>query len=242
MAKSLFWFASLFVIVSLACSSSAAVPTQTVPMDQGQLKTSSPTKAVNTPKPTNTSQPTNKPKPTNTPLPTYTPYPTSTPMPTYTPYPSYTPVPTNTPVPPTLTPLPTYTPYPTYTPFLTTTPEGITFSSLSKSTSKIYYGGCGTSTVEFTLTTTGDTSNHYIYLFFHLKDKDSSATTDWNDGKNVNGNGPNTWKVTFDANNDLSLMPYNNAWLIYQFVLQAKDGSHINGPSYGDITVSKCSP
>ena len=216
MAKPLFLLASLFVIVSLACSSSAAVPTQTIPIDQGQLKTSSPTKEVNSPEPT------------------------STPLPTYTPYPTYTPMPTFTPVPLTLTPMPTYTSYPTYTPILTTTPEGITFSNLSKSSSQIYWGGCGTSTVDFTLNTTGDTSSHYMYLFFHLMDKDSSATTDWNDGKNVYGNGPNAWKFTFDANKDLSVMPYKNAWLIYQFVLQAKDGSHINSPSYGDITVSEC--
>jgi hypothetical protein len=84
-------FATLFVIISISCSSSAKATKPASTGGQEQVVATSTLKAVSTLGPTNIPKPTNTPQPTSTPGPTNTPKPTSTPKPTETLEPTATP-------------------------------------------------------------------------------------------------------------------------------------------------------
>lgn len=199
--------------------------------------------------PSETATPTATSTPTH--LPTYTNTATGTPTRTNTPRPTHTRVPTRTPSPEvveqaaTATRKPSNTPAPTNTKEAEPTSAEIALLEPSKDAQHIYQGdtSCGNNTVNFTISATGPITDHVMFMFWNIQDKTTGNSIGWNSGQIMHKvRGENTWTFSFDADTMTDDLPYQQAWYIYQFILQARGGSNETWRSatYSDITIARC--
>ena len=197
--------------------------------------------ASDTPTPTATDTPTLLPTYTNTATATRT----NTPRPTKTPSPTKTKYPTITQKAAAATKTATRTPRATATKGITPTSSVITLSDPKKNTQHIYQGGtsCGPNEVNFTIAAEGPITDHIMFIFWNVQDKTTGNSIGWNSGQIMQKvRGENTWTFTFNANTMTGPLPYQEAWFIYQFILQARGGSNekTRSPAYSDITLTNC--
>ena len=196
-----------------------------------------------TPTPTATSTPTH--------LPTYTNTATATPTRTNTPRPTRTRTPTRTPSPTAVKEAATATRKPSNTPASTSTQEAAPTSAEiillepTKDGQHVFQGdtSCGNNTVNFTISATGPITDHVMFMFWNIQDKTTGSSIGWNSGQIMHKvRGENTWTFSFDADTMTDDLPYQQAWFIYQFILQAKGGSNETWRSatYSDITIARC--
>ncbi|MGB8253582.1 MAG: hypothetical protein WCF08_10235 [Anaerolineaceae bacterium] len=142
-----------------------------------------------------------------------------------------------------LAPTPSNTANPTLS-IPTLKPGGVgSFTSLSKSTDKFYYGSasCGPKVVNFSVNINNPSGIRYVFIFVRLDDKASDAKTEWDDGKYMSSIGSGNYTVAINSESDIPLYTsYPEAWLGYQFVIQQPDGNLVRSQVYYDITLAKC--
>lgn len=170
---------------------------------------------------------------------------TSTRRPTNTRAPTSTRAATQTPVPLIATEQPTRTPTPTRTSEPNATSSEITLLTPTKDTKHVYQGGagCGSNTVNFSISATGPITDHLMYIFWNVEDKATGQSIGWNSGKIMNkARGENTWTYTLDANTMIGALSFQEGWFHHQFIMQSRAGAQVvaRSPTYSDITISKC--
>jgi len=135
-----------------------------------------------------------------------------------------------------VTPLPTQT-----VPPFNLGGDGV-FSSIVKSEDWIFYGNdnCGPREVSFSVTIYDFYGIRYVFMFVRLADKESSAITEWNDGKPMKKTSSGSYVVTIMMSDIPDYASFEKAWLWYQFVIQKPDGGYIRSKVYSDITVQNC--
>lgn len=120
---------------------------------------------------------------------------------------------------------------------------GDAFTSVSKSTNKIFYGAdnCGVKSVNFAITVDNPKGVQHVYIFVRLDDKASDDKTSWDDGKSMTAQNSNSFTVTINSTTDIpNHTIYPEAWLGYQFVIEQPDGEYVRSDVISDVTLAKC--
>jgi len=140
-----------------------------------------------------------------------------------------------TPTPGTSTSTPTLTPTPTPTP-------AAGFSPPALSSMGFYYGfgSCDPRQVTLRVRVTDPRGVKVVVFFERLKDKASGETTGWSDGESMNPLANGEFQFTLDGNAVGPSSGFAEAYVLYQFVAQLKDGSSLRSPVYSDLTLGRC--
>jgi len=150
---------------------------------------------------------------------------------------SPTPTPTPATTTPTLTTTPTITPTPTATPS-----PAAGFGPPALSSTGFYYGvaSCDPMQVTLRVRVTDPRGVKVVVFFERLKDKASGDTTGWSDGESMNPLGDGQFQFTLKGNDVGPSSGFAEAYVLYQFVAQLKDGSSLRSPVYSDLTLGQC--
>ncbi len=231
----------LLLLVIIACAAVFGIPAITgepLPVFAG-IPAYANLYATDTPTPTTTREPTH----TATATPTVTPSPSFTP--TRTPTATRTPTKVSPTSRPTNTPRPSSTPAPTRTTRSTATSSEILLGEPNVSSKLINQGGCGTSEATFVISATGPVTEdgYLMYIFWNIQDKVSGSSVGWNNGHIMQKRrGENVWTFTFNPDTMINPLPWQETWLLYQFVLQERsvDPQKYRTRVYSDVTLSRC--
>jgi hypothetical protein len=80
-------------------------------------------------------------------------------------------------------------------------------------------------------------------MFWNIQDKVSGSSIGWNNGHIMQKRrGENVWSFTFNPDTMLNPLPWQETWLLYQFVLQERsvDPQKYRTRVYSDVTLSRC--
>ncbi len=143
--------------------------------------------------------------------------------------------PSPTPTPATITPTVTPTPTPTPTAF------GV-FGATQLSGNGFYYGsgGCSPSQVSIGVTITWPSDVKVVVFFYRLKDTKSGETTEWSEGQSMNPASGGVYNLTLTGNSIGPAGGFAEAYVLYQFVAQMKDGTMPRSPAYNDVVLARC--
>jgi hypothetical protein len=78
--------------------------------------------------------------------------------------------------------------------------------------------------VKFQVTVANPSQVIGVVLFFHLKDKNGSGSTAWNNGVAMSPNGPGAYAYDLFSKDIPGFNTYQDALLIYQFALEGSGG------------------
>jgi hypothetical protein len=136
----------------------------------------------------------------------------------------------------------TATATPTETP--TTAPAAsLAFSQPSLSVDHFYSGGAGCGPLDLTLQVGVSQPKQVssVVLFFHLKDKAGSGSTDWNEGVVMEPLGSGVYSYDLMSKTIPAFNSYPEAWLVYQFTATGAGGQVLlRSPAYSNVTLTMC--
>lgn len=141
----------------------------------------------------------------------------------------------------TMTPSATFTATPTSTSTATSYPDEMVFyPSVTEHNLKV--GSCQPNQAEIQVSIIPFDKIQYVYLFFHLKDQESTETTSWNDGiPMLSAGSPGIYSYTLRTASITDNKKFDSAFLWYQFVVTDKDKKNIGRSDVlGDVTISTC--
>jgi hypothetical protein len=137
---------------------------------------------------------------------------------------------------------PTITPTITATP-VTPPPAGpASINFLGASTDQFYWGtrSCGPTEVSLQVQVSDPAQIRGVLLFVKLRNKDTGAYTDWNEGTQMRAAGNGKFTLAFQSAS-LPQPSGNQNWLIYQFVGTGADNQSVTRTQvYSDITLTMC--
>jgi hypothetical protein len=78
-------------------------------------------------------------------------------------------------------------------------------------------------------------------LFFHLKDKAGSGSTDWNEGVAMGPLGSGQYSYDLASKTIPAFNSYPEAWFVYQFTATGAGGQVLlRSPAYSNVTLTMC--
>ncbi len=134
------------------------------------------------------------------------------------------------------------TPAPTET--LTAIPAvGLSFIQPDLSVDHFYSGGAGCGPLDLKLQVGVSQPNQIssVVLFFHLKDKTGSGSTNWNEGVAMEPLGSGRYSYDLASKTIPAFNSYPEAWLVYQFAATGAGGQVVlRSPAYSNVTLPMC--
>jgi CSLREA domain-containing protein len=134
------------------------------------------------------------------------------------------------------------TPAPTETP--TAIPAaGLSFIQPNLSVDHFYSGGAGCGPLDLKLQVGVSQPNQVssVVLFFHLKDKAGSGSTDWNEGVAMGPLGSGQYSYDLASKTIPAFNSYPEAWFVYQFTATGAGGQVVlRSPAYSNVTLTMC--
>jgi CSLREA domain-containing protein len=122
-------------------------------------------------------------------------------------------------------------------------PGGLTLSHIVLPADQFYSGGpgCGPLDAKFQASVSDPSKASSVVLFFHLEDKAGNGSTPWNDGVSMQPDGKGGFSYDLFSQNIPAFNSYQEAWLVYQFVVTGPDGKvALRSEAFKDLTLSMC--
>jgi hypothetical protein len=107
---------------------------------------------------------------------------------------------------------------------------------------RFYYGsgGCSPSQVSIGVTITRPSDVKVVVFFYRLKDTKSGGTTDWSEGQSMNLASGGAYSLKLNGNSMGPAGGFGEAYVLYQFVAQMKDGTMPHSPTCSDVVLARC--